>query len=93
MNLKSPVKIEEIFKSRGRVRVLKILAKGELNITAICTETGIGNVAVARHLDALTAMGILQEKRFGRIRIFRLCIEDPHVQNIKTLLADWEDRS
>lgn len=84
-----PIAIEEVFKSRGRVLVLKILCKGELNISAICSESGIGNVSITRHLNALVALGVIQEKRFGRIKIYRLCIENTRVQNIKTLLDSW----
>jgi predicted ArsR family transcriptional regulator len=89
MEPKLPARIEEIFKSKGRMLILKVLAKAELNITAIGTETGLGNMAVQRHVKALTAMEVLQEKRFGRIRIYRLRIEDPRVQSIKTFLDLW----
>ncbi|HUS79121.1 MAG TPA: helix-turn-helix domain-containing protein [Patescibacteria group bacterium] len=62
---------EELLGSRGRIRVLRVLSEsGELNISEVGRRTGMNYTSVERHLEALTGMGLLREKRYGKIRIF-----------------------
>lgn len=70
--------IEEIFSSKGRVKILKVLSeRGELNISAIAKKAGLNHSTTNTHLKKLCELGIVEEKKFGRIRIFRLKKEDP----------------
>lgn len=65
------IDVEELFGSRGRIRVLRILAEsGELNISEVTRRTGMNYTSVERHLVKLKGMGLLREKRYGKIRIF-----------------------
>ena len=85
------VPIEEIFASLGRVRILKVLVtKGEMNISAISRITRVNQKLVKNYLNLLVKIGIIQEKVFGRIRIYRLCIEKPVVTAIKNLFDLWQ---
>ena len=62
---------EEILGSKGRVRVLEVLTEsGELNISEISRRTGLNYTSVERHLTKLEKLGLLKEKRYGKIRIF-----------------------
>jgi len=62
---------EEILGSKGRVRVLEVLNEsGELNISEISRRTGLNYTSVERHLTKLEKLGLLKEKRYGKIRIF-----------------------
>jgi len=62
---------EEILGSKGRIRVLEVLNKsGELNISEVSRRTGLNYTSVERHLTKLEDMGLLREKRYGKIRIF-----------------------
>lgn len=62
---------EDLLGSKGRIRVLQVLAEsGELNISEVGRRTGMNYTSVERHLDALREMGLLREKRYGKIRIF-----------------------
>ncbi|MCD6509120.1 MAG: ArsR family transcriptional regulator [Thermoprotei archaeon] len=80
------VKIEDIFSSKGRVKILKILAlKGELNISEIARRAELNHSSTLAHLEQLKDMGIIEEKTFGRIRIFRFREEDPKAKIIKQL--------
>jgi DNA-binding transcriptional ArsR family regulator len=68
---KAEIGAEELLGSRGRIRVLKVLAEsGELNISEVGRRTGMNYTSVERHLEALSGMGLLREKRYGKIRIF-----------------------
>ncbi|MEM2136961.1 MAG: winged helix-turn-helix domain-containing protein [Candidatus Methanomethylicia archaeon] len=65
--------IEEIFTSRGRTKIVKTLTiRRELNISEIAKQTGLSYTSVNRHLEELKKRGIILEKRFGRIRIFKI---------------------
>ena len=67
---KSP--IEELLGSRGRIRVLKVLAEsGDLNISEVSRRTGLNYTSVERHLSKLVKLGLIKEKRYGKIRIFQ----------------------
>ncbi|MDH5806372.1 MAG: helix-turn-helix domain-containing protein [Candidatus Methanomethylicaceae archaeon] len=70
--------IEEIFSSKGKVKILRVLSeREELNISAIVKKTGLNHSTINTHLKKLCELGIIEEKKFGRIRIFRLRKEDP----------------
>ena len=83
--------IEEIFSSKGRVRILKILSEaGELNISEIARRAELNYTTTNQHLNVLKEAGLIQEKKFGRIRIFRFNYEYPRAQAIKNLIDFWE---
>ena len=93
---KESVKIgaEEIFQSKSRTKLLMILAKeGELNISALCKRANVNNQTARAHLKVLVNAGILQEKRFGRIRIYRLKVEVIKVGAIRSFFEVWERNS
>lgn len=80
------VPIEEILASKGRLRILKLLLEyQELNITEIVRRTDLNHSIVLTHLKVLTEAGLVIEKRFGRIRIFRINLADPRVKLLKEL--------
>ncbi len=82
--------VEEIFSSKGRVKVLKALSdKGEMNITEITRRTNLNHATTSEHLSSLCVLGIVEEKRFGRIRIFRFKKEDPRGWAIQTLFESF----
>jgi len=63
---------EELLGSRGRIRTLQVLAEsGELNISEVSRRTGLNYTSVERHLAKLAKMGLVKEKRYGKIRIFQ----------------------
>ncbi len=69
---RSKTQAEELLGSRGRVRTLQVLAEsGELNISEVSRRTGLNYTSVERHLAKLTKLGLVKEKRYGKIRIFQ----------------------
>jgi DNA-binding transcriptional ArsR family regulator len=63
---------EDILGSKGRVRVLQVLSESsELNISEVSRRTGLNYTSVERHLMKLQKLGLLKEKRYGKIRIFQ----------------------
>ena len=83
--------IEDIFSSRGRVRILRILTQiGELNISEIARRAGLNYTTTNQHLQVLENAGLVRHKKFGRIRIFRFDEESPQARIIKELIDLWE---
>jgi len=90
--VKEKLALEDIFQSKGRIKILKILAiEGELNISEIARRAHINHNSTRYHLNFLVKSNILQEKIFGRIRIYLFKIEDMRLREIKTLFDIWEN--
>jgi DNA-binding transcriptional ArsR family regulator len=74
--------------------VLKELAqRGEMNISEITRRTSLNHTTTSAHLKKLCELGIVEEKRFGRIRIFRFMKEDPRGWAIQTLFESFKKGS
>jgi DNA-binding transcriptional ArsR family regulator len=77
--------------SYGRTKVLLIMLEaGELNISEITKRSRLSHSAAARHLEYLTKTGILAEKRFNRIRIFRVDQSSPLAGALLRFYSDWK---
>ncbi len=70
-----------------------MLESGELNISEITRRSGLSHSSAARHLEFLTRSGLITEKRFNRIRIFRVDHASPFVEALNRLLSDWKRAS
>jgi len=83
--------IEDVFASKGRVKIIRILVKEEeLNISEIVERCKLNHKSTLSHLQFLSNIGILQEKIYGRIRIYRLRAEDYKVKAIKKMFEVWD---
>ena len=68
-----------------------MLETGELNISEITRRSGLSHSATARHLEYLTSSGILTEKHFNRIRIFRVDQANPFVGALTRFYSEWRE--
>ena len=85
--------VEDFFSSKVRMKILKILSEvGELNISGIARRLGVNYGTTNKHLKVLENEGIVQHKRFGRIRIYRLNQHSPKTKAIQNLLEVWEQQ-
>lgn len=85
--------IEEVLSSKGRVKILRILADiGELNISQIARRAGLNYTTTNQHLRVLENHQLVKHKRFGRIRIFRYNEENPKARMIKQLMESWDEK-
>ncbi len=83
--------LEEVFKSKGRVRILKLLARiGELNISAIAQKVHLNHKSSFNHLKCLVQANVVEKKTFGRIQIYRFKIENPRARALKHLFDLWD---
>jgi DNA-binding transcriptional ArsR family regulator len=82
--------IEDVLSSRGRIKIIKILAQEiELNISEIARRSQLNHSTACRHLDFLEGAGIIQKKVFGRIKIYRFKLENVKVKGLKSLFDLW----
>ncbi|MFB0523319.1 MAG: winged helix-turn-helix domain-containing protein [Candidatus Bathyarchaeia archaeon] len=82
--------LEEVFSSKGRVKILKILVEiGELNISEIARRSGLNYTTTNKHLQILEETGLVRHKNFGRIRIFRFNEGSRRARMIKDLVDNW----
>ena len=89
MNTEPPprISIEDLFSS---IKVLRELAESnELNISEICRRVSLNHSTTKSHLRALVASGLIEEKSFGRIKIYRYRIEDLRARSLKNFLELW----
>jgi len=78
--------------SYGRTKVLTIMLEtGELNISEIIRRSRLSHSAVERHLEFLKESGILTEKRFNRIRIFRVDQASPLAGALTRFYSEWKE--
>jgi predicted transcriptional regulator len=83
---------EDVLCSRVRLKIVKVLIQlGELNVSEITRRLGINYHTAMTHLEVLETEKILQHKRFGRIRLYRLNERSPKAQAIEALLNVWKE--
>jgi DNA-binding transcriptional ArsR family regulator len=83
-----------ILGSKGKIKILQLLLReGEANITKIVRETGLKHSLVERHLEDLVRLGIVVERRVGRLRIFSLKLGDPRIAALAELIRRFEESS
>ncbi len=84
--------VEDVLGSKARIKILLLLAKNEeLNISQIISKTRLNHSSIVKHLNALKDMGLIQEKIFGRIKIYRFKIENIKARSLKNFLQIWEN--
>ncbi len=80
--------LERVLGSRGRVRILRILARaGGLNVTRLAREAGLSYETTVGHVRLLAEEGVVRERRLGRVRIVELATDRPEVRRIVSLLS------
>ncbi len=80
--------VEDLLGSRARVKILNVLAiNKELTISLLIKKTKLNHVIVSKHLKYLISVDLVQEKLFGRIRIFRFKLEDIVARAFKNFIS------
>lgn len=82
--------LDHVFSSKGKAKILELLAiNNELNITEIVKRSSLNHSNVVQHLNFLKKINFIQEKKFGRVRIFRFKIENIKARALKKLIELW----
>lgn len=86
--------VEDVLSSKGRVRILRILAEiGELNISEIARRARLNYATANQHLKVLEDNKLVKHKNFGRIRIFRFNENNSRGKMIKALIDGWNQQN
>jgi DNA-binding transcriptional ArsR family regulator len=88
-------KLDQIFSSSGRTRILTVLSQTDegLHLTEIARRTEQSYTATERHLKNLAKANIVSEQDYGRVRVFRLNLENPRGRLLKQLVTQWNNAS
>lgn len=79
------LQIEELG-SGTRLRVLSLIAKhGSINISLLARKAGMNHTQLERHIEKLVGMGLVEEKRYGALRIIKASFSSFSVQFKKGL--------
>ncbi len=83
--------VEEVFSSKPRMKILKLVARlGELNVSDIARRIGMNFTSTNRHLRVLEEEKILQERTYGRIRMYRFNQASAKAKAVERLIDVWE---
>ena len=91
MIVKENFNIENLLGSKARIKILKILAiNHELSISQIIKKSRLNHTSVKSHLNYLQSLNLVQEKVFGRIKIYRYRTENIRAKSLKKFIEIWE---
>jgi len=69
--------LQELLGSKAIIRVLRVLAEeGEIHISEVARRTRLNHVAVERCVERLRGLGLVEERRYGKVRILRPLFEE-----------------
>ena len=73
------------------MKILKLISKlGALNVSEIARRVGSNYAATDKHLRLLEAEGVLQERTYGRVRMFRFSEGSAKAKAVQNLIEVWE---
>jgi len=83
--------LEKLFGSPARIRLLKyILDEGQANITRIARETGLHHRVIRENARILEELGIIEERKYDKLRIYTARLDDPRVVALRDLIREIE---
>jgi len=85
------MEIEEVFSSKPRMKILRLVARlGALNVSDIARRISLNYSTTNQHLKLLEAEGILQQRVYGRVRMYRFNDRSPKAIAVQNLIETWE---
>jgi DNA-binding transcriptional ArsR family regulator len=83
--------VEQVFSSKPRMKILKLIARlGELNVSDVARRIGVNFTSTSKHLRVLEEEGILQQRTYGRIRMYRFNQASAKAKAVQDLIETWE---
>jgi len=84
--------LTNVLSSSGRIKILTVLSNvGELHLSEIARKTDQSYSATDRHLQELSEASIVEEHDYGRVRMFRLNLENPRAKILRQLILEWDN--
>jgi DNA-binding transcriptional ArsR family regulator len=86
--------LARVLSSSGRIKILTVLSNvGELHLSEIARKTDQSYSSTDRHLQDLAEASIVEEHDYGRVRMFRLNLENPRARILRQLILEWDNGS
>ena len=85
------MELEEVFSSKPRMKILRLIARlGALNVSDIARRISLNYSTTNQHLKLLEAEGILEQRVYGRIRMYRFNKSTSKAIAVQKLIETWE---
>jgi DNA-binding transcriptional ArsR family regulator len=85
------MELEEVFSSKPRVKILKLLNKlDQLYVTDIARRVKLNFATVDSHLRLLESEGIVNRYLYGRSRLYSINKTSEKARAIQNLIQVWE---
>ena len=85
------MELEEVLSSKSRMKILKLIYQlGQLNVSDVARRLKLNFVSTSKHLKLLESEGILQERTYGRVRMYRFNECSAKAKALQNLLDVWE---
>jgi predicted transcriptional regulator len=85
------MEIEEVFSSKSRMKILKLIYQlGQLNVSDVARRLKLNFTSTSEHLKVLESEGILQERTYGRVRMYRFDEGSGKAKAVVALIEAWE---
>lgn len=85
------MEVEDVFSSKPRMKILKLIARlGTLNVSDIARRIGLNYSTTDKHLRLLEGEGILAQRTYGRIRMYRFNEASAKAKAVQKLIEAWE---
>ena len=83
--------VEVVFSSKPRMKILKLIARlGALNVSDIARRIKLNYTSTNQHLKLLEAEGVLQQRVYGRIRMYKFNQASLKARAVQNLIETWE---
>jgi predicted transcriptional regulator len=87
------MEFEEVFFSKSRMKILKLIYQlGQLNVSDVARRLKLNFASTSEHLKVLESEGILQERTYGRVRMYRFDEGSAKAKAVAVLIEAWEKR-
>jgi DNA-binding transcriptional ArsR family regulator len=85
------MEIEEVFSSKPRMKILRLVARlGALNVSDIARRINLNYSTTNKHLKLLETESIIQQRVYGRIRMYKFRDGSPKARAVQNLIEVWE---
>jgi DNA-binding transcriptional ArsR family regulator len=73
------------------MKILKLIYQlGQLNVSDVARRLKLNFTSTSEHLKVLESEGILQERTYGRVRMYRLNEGSAKAKAVVALIEAWE---
>jgi DNA-binding transcriptional ArsR family regulator len=83
--------VEEVFSSKPRMKILRLVSRlGTLNVSDIARRINLNYSTTNQHLKLLESEGVLQQRVYGRIRMYKFNEASAKARAVQNLIEAWE---